>query len=493
MGLKSAIRSLFSADRQRTQFADAACRPVQRSIKAHYDIAQTTDENSRHWQWADYFSADAALIPGVRRTARIRSRYEVANNSYAKGIVLTIANDTIGTGPRLQCHGDDRNASAEVEARWQEWSDAVRLARKLRTLVMARITDGESVALLQTNPRVQNPVKLDMRMIECDQLADPWIPWLTPNKIDGMTFDDFHDPLEYHILKYHPGGLYPMMTLEFDVYPSRYVMHLFRADRPQQSRGFPELGPALPLFAQLRRFTLATIAAAESIANHAAVIETNGPAVDTDSEAPAPYDLVELDRNSATVLPDGWRLNQPKPEQPPATYEMFKREILQEIARCLNVPYIIAAGSALGYNMASGRLDNGTYHKSLSIDRGEIGWQLDRVAAEWFAESSRVYGWDFPLPKHTWRWDRFPYTDPDADAKALLTRLSAGHSWATEMLEAGKDPDEEEASAAKYLGVNVDGFRALKRQRFFANQNVGMLPSEAGGEPQQTERIVEDK
>ena len=51
---------------------------------------------------ADGLSADAANSPEVRRTLRNRARYEVANNSYARGIVLTLANDLIGTGPRLQ-------------------------------------------------------------------------------------------------------------------------------------------------------------------------------------------------------------------------------------------------------------------------------------------------------------------------------------------------------------------------------------------------------
>ena len=43
---------------------------------------------------------------GVRRMLRSRSRYEVANNSYAKGVVLTLANDVVGTGPGLDgCAG----------------------------------------------------------------------------------------------------------------------------------------------------------------------------------------------------------------------------------------------------------------------------------------------------------------------------------------------------------------------------------------------------
>jgi hypothetical protein len=67
-------------------------------VRAKFDSAQTTADNRRHWANADGLSADAAANPEVRRTLRNRARYEVANNSYARGIVLTLANDVIGTG-----------------------------------------------------------------------------------------------------------------------------------------------------------------------------------------------------------------------------------------------------------------------------------------------------------------------------------------------------------------------------------------------------------
>ena len=74
---------------------------VVRLIRGKYGAAQTTDENRRHWASADALSADAAASAGVRRTLRNRARYEVANNSYARGIVLTLANDVVRTGPRI--------------------------------------------------------------------------------------------------------------------------------------------------------------------------------------------------------------------------------------------------------------------------------------------------------------------------------------------------------------------------------------------------------
>ena len=81
-----------------------------RIIRAKFDAAQTTPDNRRHWANADLLSADAAASAEVRRILRSRARYEVANNCYAKGIVLTLANDVIGTGPRL--HRGPRAAAA---------------------------------------------------------------------------------------------------------------------------------------------------------------------------------------------------------------------------------------------------------------------------------------------------------------------------------------------------------------------------------------------
>jgi capsid protein len=72
-------------------------------VRAKFDAAQTTPDNRKHWSNADALAADAAANPEVRRTLRNRARYEVANNSYARGIVLTLANDVIGTGPLQSC------------------------------------------------------------------------------------------------------------------------------------------------------------------------------------------------------------------------------------------------------------------------------------------------------------------------------------------------------------------------------------------------------
>ena len=77
-------------------------RPVLRAgrrllwfLRARYDAALTSDNNRRHWANADGLSANAANSPEVRRVLRNRRRYEVANNSCARGVILTLAYDRI--------------------------------------------------------------------------------------------------------------------------------------------------------------------------------------------------------------------------------------------------------------------------------------------------------------------------------------------------------------------------------------------------------------
>jgi len=153
--------------------APSGKRSIPAVVRARFDAAQTTAENARHWAMADAMSADGAGSADVRRKLRQRSRYEVANNSYAKGIVLTIANDCIGTGPRLQLLADDGQINRQIETAFAEWSEAVNLAAKLRTMRMAKSTDGETFAVLTANPMIDSPVKLDVQLVEADRVASP--------------------------------------------------------------------------------------------------------------------------------------------------------------------------------------------------------------------------------------------------------------------------------------------------------------------------------
>jgi lambda family phage portal protein len=450
--------------RLRNLFAAAQPRPVRLMhvplrVRGRYDAAATTDENRKHWANADHLSVNAANSPAVRRVLRARSRYEVANNAYARGITLTIANDVVGTGPRLQLLTDDPAANRRVEQAFAQWADAVGLPEHLRTMRASRCESGEVFAILTQNPRLETPVNLDLRLVEADQVATPAADRATTT--DGILYDRFGNPTEYHVLRNHPGDGAGALAGNYDRLPAASVIHYFRVDRPGQLRGIPEITPALPLFAQLRRYTLAVIAAAETAADFAAVLYTDAPA-NGEADPVEPMDLVDLERRMATVLPGGWKLGQITAEQPATTYGEFKKEILNEIARCLNMPFNVAAGNSSGYNYASGRLDHQTYFKSIRVEQNHLQTAvLDRILRAWLHEAALIEGL---LPQsmrhvdsftpHTWFWDGVEHVDPAKEANAQATRLD-NHTTtlAIEYARQGRDWEEELKQRAKEVAL----------------------------------------
>jgi len=433
-----------------------AVRSVPITIKARYDAAQTTDANAGHWSNTDALSADEAASVDVRKRIRERARYEAANNCYARGIVNTLANDCVGTGPRLQMLTDDAGANSAVESAFNDWSKAVDLAKKLRTMRSAKAVDGEAFAVLTANPMLPTPVTLDLQLIEADRVTSPSLA-VRPDHvdIDGLILDPFGNPKSYEIMQYHPGDTNSFSAYAdmYDTVPAESVLHWFRPDRPGQHRGVSELSPAIPLFEQMRRYTLAVLAAAETAADFAAVLYTDSPANGEADDSFDALDIIELEARMATTLPDGWKLGQIKAEQPTTTYAEFKAEILNEIARCLNMPYNIAAGNSAGYNYASGRLDHQTYFKSIRIEQEHLAQAvLDRVFAAWFAEARITLGIARPLGgvKHQWFFDGTEHVDPNKEAAAQAKRL-ANHTTtlAYEYARQGRDWESELRQEAK--------------------------------------------
>lgn len=468
-------------------------------LNASYDSASTNRSDYRHWRHVDQNSADASARPEIRKKIRTRARYEVLeNNPIGLGIVLTLANDTIGTGPRLHMELASEKQNSSIQEAWRQWSHAINLSDKLHTMKIAKVVDGEAVAKISVNPYLETPVTLDLKTIECDRLESPvGITDLREDYVDGIHIDSYDNAIAYDILKHHPGADYYFASnLEYATYDARNIIHWFRQDRPEQHRGVSECQSALALFALLRRFTLATCSAAEQAANLALVLHTDNPVSDDfEDEAESLMhdfwmDSVELDRNSATILPNGWDIRQITSQHPTTTYSMFKHELIAEISRCLSMPYNIAAANSADHNYASGRLDHQTYHHAIKVERDRLNrLVLDRLFVEWLHEAA-LHGGVLPKPvskrvleisakngtnslarsfKHTWHWDGFAHSDPVKEAQAQSLRIKTGTTHrALEYAKEGRDIDVEDRMAAEKAGLTLEEYRnALAVQAFF--------------------------
>ena len=424
------------------------------TLRAKYDAAQTTADNRRHWANADQLSANAAASPFVRATLRNRARYEVANGCYAQGIVLTLANDVIGTGPRLQMLTNLAKVNQDIERQFAGWCKAVGLAAKLRTMRMARAQDGEAFALLFTNGNLDSPIKLDLRLIEADQVATPSAKLGIAGAalaVDGIEFDPFGNPAAYHVLKSHPGSSTIALATNFDRVRAENMIHWFRCDRPGQSRGVSELAPSLNLFGQLRQYRQAVLDAARTAANVALFMKTTMPA-SGEAQPVEPMTEMEFSPNMAIFGPEGWEPSQIKAEQPTASFKEVCEGFIAEAGRPWSMPKNVSLCDSSGYNYASGRLDHQTYFKNIRVEQSDLeDLVLDRILAAWLEEAIRVFDIrSVEQFEHQWFWDGREHVDPAKEATAQETRLTNyATNLAYEYARQGKDWETELKQRAK--------------------------------------------
>lgn len=457
-------------DKRRGQIVDANGNPMvsdrgaltreisnlrRQIVNARYDAAQDTDENINHWAQADNLDPHASANPVVRQRLRSRSRYEVLeNNPYLKGTLLSISNDFVGGGPKLRITDKriPKELRRKIELRWREYAKVIKLRKKLWRMRMAKIVDGETFAINFINKRLRYPVNLDYHVIEAEQVTsyDNFNYRSKDNEIDGIKFDDFLQPIAYHVLNRHPGSSFingGALTPELKGawVKSQNVIHWFRQDRGWL-RGIPELTPSLQLCAILRRYTLAIVRHAETAASMTAIIETEGPASNacwTDESgnivADDPFDVFPVERGQMMNLPWGYHMKQLQAVPLGVQYDEFVGSLLREITRPLLTVYNLVTGTSKDSNMASAVVDNNLYVGGQKSERRDCNEEvLDHILENWWRIGTRTSDYfddvmsptallqDNPslkdaLPMYEWGWDNIgiEHTDPNRVASAL--------------------------------------------------------------------------
>lgn len=456
-----------------------------RAVRARYDAAQTTDDNSRHWAAVDALSADMANSYAVRKRLRERARYETTNNTTLGGIVDSYVDDVVGqAGPRLQLLTDDAELNDEVEREWRRWSIRSRFGRKLRTLHRSRVVDGEGFAMFITNPRIKHPVRLDLRLLECDRFHSMGL-LSDSNNIDGVILDELGNAVGYEVLNAHPGGMEYSGRMTPQRFDADWILHWFHPWRAEQHRGVPTILAALPLAAYDRRFRLAVIAAAETCADISALLYTDSPAAGESANIDE-YSAMEIERNVLMAAPAGWKLGQITPQQPASTYKEFKRENTTDMARPVNMPRNIAAGDSSDYNFASGRLDHSSYFKRVGIVQYDMGAEIaDPTLERWMPEARLEFGWpqDVLDADHEWLWQQRDPIDP-REANAETERLASGATTLPAIYAArGVDYRVEMLKGAEALGVSLEEYQELIRQKLFGGKAApGAAPGQNADE-----------
>lgn len=317
-------------------------------------------------------SADADILFDLP-LLRQRSRDLERNNPIASGAIATCCNNILGSGLRLHSSIDrdilrlDDPAADAWEAKTQaEWrlyfesreADAARTlsGHELADMVLRQtLLNGDVFVNLPRFARPGSPYTLRLQLIEADRVANKQFARDTDELAGGIRRDTTTGaPIEYHVLKQHPGTLSPDKRLfEWDVLPAfgartglPAVIHCFRPTRPGQSRGVPYLAPIMEPIKQLGRYSEAELDAAVIASMFTVFIETEsgGNFLDitntaAETGATGSDNDLKLAPGAILGLAKGEKIEIADPKRPNTAFDPFVLSILRQIGIALELPF----------------------------------------------------------------------------------------------------------------------------------------------------------
>jgi lambda family phage portal protein len=466
-------------------------------------------------------SADADDLSDLP-TLRSRSRDLQRSEPIAKGAVNTVVTNTVATGLVYQSNidRDTLNLSADEAAAWQRkaerefrlWALNTRACDTrsqlnfagLQELAMrSALESGDVFATLPMIERRGITYAVKVQLIEADRVCNKDGMLDQEGLAGGIKRNAAGEPVEYHILKSHPGSLLGMRR-EWDVIPAfgsktgrRNVIHLMEMLRPEQSRGIPYLAPVIEPLRQLGKYTLAELNAAVVSSLLTVFVKTQGgvglgiggDGAPTSTTAKS-GDNIKLKSGAIIDLNVGEDIVVPDLKRPNTAFDGFVLAVLRQVGVALELPFeVLVKHFTASYTAARAALLQAV--KFFLKKREWLGTGFcDPILAAWMEEAvarGRLIApgfFDDPAIRQAylgceWRGDAFGLLDPLKEAEAVEKWLEL--NLTTHKDEAARNFGTDWDTTAEQLGreqkaIDAAGLAPAPEPR----NNTGAQP---GGAP----------
>lgn len=435
-------------------------------------------------------SADRETWTSLRRLRDVH-RELVRNNPYAARAVQVLQSNIVGTGIRLSIASAPKRVKDRLATLIEDHLETTSIdfdgrnnLYGIQALAVRTMAEAGEALIVRHRAEASDrlPVPMQVRVLEPDYL----VPWIDGSRAigkigdgnfvsQGIEYDRKGRRVAYHLYKEHPGSLFAGFNQDWVRVPAEDVIHLYRVDRPGQSRGVPWGAPVIMTLWDLGDYEEAELMRQKIAACFAVFwIDAEGRVkLGSDDNAP-PSDtglaIDMLEPGMQQRLPPGVDV---KFATPPTTtgIETYLRVSQRKVAIGYGVPYEALTGDYSQVNFSSGRM--GWLEFQRNIDQ----WQSQLVIpslcqrlGSWFLDAA-----DFVVPgasrvrlKHT--EPRREMIDPTKEVPAMRDAIRSGLSSRSEELRRlGYDPekiDEENKSDAERadrleLSFDSDGRRPV--------------------------------
>lgn len=406
-------------------------------------------------------SADAAMVRLGFEDMRDRARDLVRNNPYAARIISLWETALIAHGWSFKAKAGRRNGGRRGQTATDEfrtwaknpilcdWDGRQTFDAMMAQAARARKESGEVLIRMRVPSRERMrrlglKIPLQLQVLECDWIATDKDGTKQAGTADGgwinrgIEYDADGSIIYYWLYNNHPGeaNIRVVSPISNRV-PADEIIHIFRPDRPGQTRGVTCFSPVLIKLRDLDDYMDAQLLKQKISACLAGVI------VDIDGSGNQKSNIGQR------IEPGTWAFAGPGQDvrfsNPPSAGELppVVRVNLLAIAVGTNVPYELLTGDFEGTNFSAGRLGWQNFNLR-TVSEQNLEWlpAHNRVAAWWFRAAS-IVGIQTDGLTADWTPPPPPPYDPAQDVKTKISLIRALLTTPQEAIrEQGLEPED---------------------------------------------------
>jgi lambda family phage portal protein len=380
-----------------TALARTRSRAALSALEAHLSVA-TQSSRSSSWRIT---GADADAAGGMRARAAFVARDMIRNTPLATRIRDVMANNVVGDGIIPKVNAKSKATRALVMDAMRAHFDTVaidadgqlNLYGLQRQVVSTLVESGEVLIRRRIRRPSDNlPVPMQIQVLEPDFLDSGRDGQKTDNPghdiREGIEFDAIGRRVAYWMFDEHPGAIRrTFRNTTSKRVPASEILHIFRPERPGQTRGVSWMAPVALSLQDLADYGEAQLLRQKIAACFAAFVTTDA---DDTSGTSALNSMTTLVPGRVQQLGPGEDIRFASP--PPAEgYDEFTKAVLRNVAAGVGITYEALTGDLRGVSYISGRMGR------LEMDRhiSALQWlimvpQFLQPLAAWFIEAHGI-------------------------------------------------------------------------------------------------------